>query len=195
MTRDQQIRKALELLAPPPGERAECQDDISLAIDRVEHRAAAARSFRVAGSKKGKAGVRRYCAALRRLRSCLPFSRSGDQALVQPRRNSIRRREADRLSTARSQGPSLFLTAVTASAASCEPQQGRSGGGIRPAPVVGSQGRRHARREVGADLAKILAGERTVDPFDHLREFKRSPGPTVEKLRGAKSIVYRTRRR
>jgi hypothetical protein len=68
MTRDQQIRKALQLLAPPPGRRAECQHDIELALDRVKNTAAAARSFRVAGSTKGKAGVRRYWAALRRLR-------------------------------------------------------------------------------------------------------------------------------
>jgi hypothetical protein len=69
MTRDQQIRKALELLAPPPGDRPECQHDIGLALNRVESGATAARSFRVAGSKKGKAGLRRYCSALRRLRT------------------------------------------------------------------------------------------------------------------------------
>ena len=67
--RDQQIRKALELLAPPTRERAECQHDIGLALDRVEHGAAVARSFRVAGSTKGKAGLKRYYAALRRLRN------------------------------------------------------------------------------------------------------------------------------
>jgi hypothetical protein len=44
------------LLAPPPGRRAECQHDIELALDRVKNTAAAARSFRVAGSTKGKAG-------------------------------------------------------------------------------------------------------------------------------------------
>ena len=41
-----------------------------------------------------------------------------------------------------------------------------------------------------AQLAQILTGDLTVDLFDHLREFKRSPGPTVEKVRGAHSIVY-----
>jgi hypothetical protein len=46
-----------------------------------------------------------------------------------------------------------------------------------------------------AQLAKILAGDQTVDLFDHLREFKRSPSPTVEKVRGALSTLYRTRRR
>jgi hypothetical protein len=44
-------------------------------------------------------------------------------------------------------------------------------------------------------LAKILAGDRDVDLFDHLREFKNSPGPSVEKLRGPRFTLYRTRRR
>ena len=69
MTRDQQIRKALELLTPPPRQRAECQHDIKVVLDRVERGAAAARSFRLASSKKGKAGLKGYCAALRRLRN------------------------------------------------------------------------------------------------------------------------------
>jgi hypothetical protein len=46
-----------------------------------------------------------------------------------------------------------------------------------------------------AQLAKILAGDRAVDLFDHLREFKRSPSPTIEKVRGANFILYHTRRR
>ena len=36
MTRDQQIRKALELFAPPPSQRAECRHDIGVALDRVK---------------------------------------------------------------------------------------------------------------------------------------------------------------
>ena len=67
MTRDQQIHKALRMLAPPRSQRTECQHDIKVTLDRVERGAAAARSFRVAGSKKGKAGIGRYYAALRRL--------------------------------------------------------------------------------------------------------------------------------
>ena len=46
-----------------------------------------------------------------------------------------------------------------------------------------------------AQLAQILAGDQAVDLFDHLREFRRSPGPTVEKVRGSHAILYRTRRR
>jgi hypothetical protein len=69
MNRDHQTRKALRLLAPPRPQRAECKHDIEVALDRVERHTAAARVFQVAGSKKGKAGVRRYSAALRRLRA------------------------------------------------------------------------------------------------------------------------------
>ena len=52
-----------------PFQRAECQHDIKVSLDRVERGAAAARSCRVTGSKKGKVDSRRYCAALRRLRN------------------------------------------------------------------------------------------------------------------------------
>jgi hypothetical protein len=58
-------RRGLQLLAPLPRLRAECQQDIKIALNRVEQDAAVARASRVADSKKGKAGVRRYYAALR----------------------------------------------------------------------------------------------------------------------------------
>ncbi len=67
MTRDQQIREALELLAPPAAEREECRHEICLALDMVEHSTAVARSFRAGRSKK-KSGLLSYHAALRRLR-------------------------------------------------------------------------------------------------------------------------------
>ncbi len=194
MTRDQQIRKALELLAPPPGERAECQYDIGLALDRVESGAAAARSFRVAGSKKGKAGLRRYCAALRRLRTAYrsldpairPWFSLAETAYVAGKPTVIDREIAraesflDRPSPPPRRHASRNKAAVAAAY-----------------DLLQWWGHKAAVRRGGkwAQLAKILAGDRTVDLFDHLREFKRSPGPTIEKLRGADSIVYRTRRR
>ena len=63
------IRKALKLLAPPSAKRAECEYDIGLALGRVETGSNAARSFRAAVSKKGKAALKSYSVALRRLRS------------------------------------------------------------------------------------------------------------------------------
>ena len=87
-----------------------------VALDRVEHGAAAARSFRVAGSTKGKAGLKRYYAALRRLRNAYnsldpairPWFSLAETVYVAGKATS---------STARSQGPSRSRPAVTASAA------------------------------------------------------------------------------
>jgi hypothetical protein len=44
-------------------------------------------------------------------------------------------------------------------------------------------------------LAKIVAGGLNVDFFEHLREFKRSRGPTIEKVRCQDGIVYQSRGR
>ena len=192
--RDQQIRKALELLAPPPRARAECQYDISRALDRVEHGAAAARSFRVAGSTKGKAGLKRYYAALRRLRNAYnsldpairPWFSLAETVHVAGNATVIDREIArtesflDRPSLPPRRDASRHKAAVAAAYDLLE------WWGHKAAVTRGGK---------WAQLATILAGGRTVDLFDHLREFKRSPGPTVEKVRGAHSILYRTRRR
>ena len=194
MERDQQIGKALELLAPPPHRRAECQHDISLALDRVENGAAVARSFRVPGSTKGKAGVKRYRAALQRLRNAYnsldpaikpwfslaeTVSAAGNATVID---REIARTEPflDRPSAPPRRDASRHKIAVAAAYDLLE------WWGHKAAVTRGGK---------WAQLATILVGGRTVDLFDHLREFKRSPGPTIEKVRGAHSIVYRTRRR
>ncbi len=194
MTRDQQIRKALALLAPPPSQRAECRHDIAVALDRVEHGAAAARSFRVAGAKKGKAGVKRYCAALRRLRAAYnaldpairPWFSLAEMAYIVGKPTVIDREIGrakaflERPSPPPRRDASRNKTAVAAAY-----------------DLLKWWGHKATVTRGGkwAQLAKILTGDMTVDLFDHLREFKRSPGPSVEKLRGARSILYRTRRR
>ena len=68
MTKDQQIQRALKLLAPPAAQREECLHEIRLALARVENVTALARSSRASGSKT-KGGLLRYHAALRRLLS------------------------------------------------------------------------------------------------------------------------------
>ena len=194
MTRDQQIRKALEWLAPPPRQRAECQHDIGLALDRVEHGAAAARSFRVAGSKKGKAGLRRYCAALRRLRAAYnaldpairPWFSLAEIAYIVGKPTvidrEIGRAEAflDRPSPPPRRDASRNKAAVAAA------HDLLDWWGHKASVTRGGKWEK---------LAKILTGDLTIDLFDHLREFKRRPGPKIEKLRGVHSIVYRTSRR
>jgi hypothetical protein len=194
LTRDQQVRKALELLAPPPGQRAECRHDIGVALDRVEYGAATGRSFRVAGSKKGKAGVRRYYAALRRLRAAYasldpairPWFSFAETAHVAGRPTIIERE----IATAE-----LFLNRPS-------PPPRRDASRNKVAVAVARNllewwGQKAAVTRGGkwAQLAKILIGDQTIDLFDHLREFKRLPHPSIEKVRGADSIAYLTRRR
>lgn len=194
MTRDQQIRKALELLAPPPGQRRECRHDIGVALDRVEHRTATARSFRVARSKKGKEGVRRYYTSLRRLRDAY---RSLDPAI---------RPWFSLAETAYIAGKPTVIDREIAIAeaflARPSPPPRRDASHNKAAVAVaynllGWWGHKAVVTRGGkwAQLAKVLTGDLTVDLFDHLREFKRRPHPSIEKVPGADFIVYRARRR
>jgi hypothetical protein len=192
--RDQQIRKARELLAPPLHARVECQCDISRALDRVEHGAAAARSFLVAGSTEGKTGLKRYCATLQKLRNVY---NSLDPAI---------RRWFSLAETAYVAGNTTVIDREIARAESflnrpsLPPRRDASRHKIAVAAaydLLEWWGHKAAVTRGGkwAQLATILAGDRTVDLFDHLREFKRSPGLTLEKVRGTHSILYRTRGR
>lgn len=194
MTRDQQIRKALELLAPPPGQRRECRHDIGVALDRVEHRTATARSFRVARSKKGKEGVRRYYTSLRRLRDAYrsldpairPWFTLAETAYIAGKPTVIDRE----------------IAIAEAFLARPSPPPRRDASHNKAAVAVaynllGWWGHKAVVTRGGkwAQLAKVLTGDLTVDLFDHLREFKRGPHPSIEKVRGADFIVYRMRRR
>ncbi len=194
MTRDQQIRKALELLAPPPGQRRECRHDIGVALDRVEHRTATARSFRVARSKKGKEGVRRYYTSLRRLRDAYrsldpairPWFSLAETAYIAGKPTIIDRE--------------IAIAEAFLARPSPPPRRDASHNKAAVAVAYNLLGWwRHkavvTRGGKWAQLAKVLTGDLTVDLFDHLREFKRGPHPSIEKVRGADFIVYRTRRR
>jgi hypothetical protein len=193
VTRDQQIRKALGVLRPPAGQRAECQHDIELALDIVEQRARAARSFRVVNSKKGRAGLKRYHAALRRLRNAY---QSLDPAirpwfsLVETAYISGKPTVVDREITI----AEAFL-ARPAAPPRRDASRNKVAVGVASYLLDWWGGKASATR--GGEwekLANILTGDLTIDLFDHLREFKRRPGPRIEKLRGAQSIVYLTRR-
>jgi hypothetical protein len=193
VTKDQQIRKALELLAPPPDDRAECEHDIRLALYLVEQRATAARSFRMFRSKKGKAGLSRYHGALRRLRNAYnsldpaisPWFSLAEAAHV-PGKPTIVDREIARTETL----------------LNCPSRLPRREANRADAAVSAASDLLHwwlhkvaaSRRGKWDKLAKILAGG-SADLFDHLRKFKRSPGPSLEKVWRARSILYRTRTR
>jgi hypothetical protein len=194
VTRDQQIRKALELLAPPPNDRAECRHDVGLALDRVERRAAAARSFRVASSKEGKASLRGYCAALRRLcytynsldPAIRPWFSLAETAYVTGKATVIDREIARAEAFLGRPSPPPRREASRNKAAVAAAYDLLEWWGHNAAATRGGK---------WAQLAQILSGDRAINMFDHLREFKRSPGPTVEKVRGSHSIVRRTRGR
>jgi hypothetical protein len=191
MSRDQQIRKALQLLAPPAAEREECRHEICLALDRVEHVTALARSSRAGRSKK-KGGLLRYHAALRRL--LIAFD-TLDPALrpwfsLPPR------------STTRSAIEAEIAKAESILAQPSAPPR-RDGGRNKPAAEAAYDlltWRGHSatltRGGRWEKLAKILAGDLTVDLFDHLRKFRQKPGLSIEKVRlGEGRILYRSRRR
>jgi hypothetical protein len=192
VTRNQQIRKILELLQPPPGRRAECEYDIQLAFDRVERGADAARTFRITTSKKGRAALKRYCAALRRLRIALdsldPAIRPWLSIAMAVSGKSIDLVREIRIAEALLDQPSPPSRRDASRnklgvAASYDLLKWWG----HKAPVT--------RGGKWAQLAKILAGGPDVDLFDHLREFKHGPGPSVEKLRGDHFTIYRPRRR
>ena len=193
MTRDQQIRKALELLAPPPGQRKECQHDIGLALDRVEDGTVAAQSFRVAGSKKGKEDVLRYYVSLRRLRDAYrslhpairPWFSLAETAYVAGKPTVIDREIEIAEAFLAQPSPPPRRDASRNKIAVDAARDLLSWWGHK---AVTTRGGKWAR------LAKILTGDLTVDLFDHLREFKRRPGPSIQKVRGPDGIVHRTRR-
>jgi hypothetical protein len=188
------ICKALELLAPSAGDRAECERDIKVMLERVERGAAAARSFRVAGSKRGKAEVRRYSAALRRLRTAYyslnpairPWFSLAETAYVAGKPTVIDREIARAEMFLDRPSPPPRRDAARNKAAVAAAYQLLEWWGQKAAVTRGGK---------WAQLAKILIGDQTVDLFDHLREFKRLPHPSIEKVRGADSIAYLTRRR
>ena len=193
VTRDQQIRKALELLAPSPRERGECQYEIGLALDRVGRGAAAARSFRVANSRKARRDCRRYRAALRRLQNAYnsldPAIRpwfSLSEGYAAEKLTVIAREIAKTKAFLDWPSPTLRRDASRNKAAVAAAHDLLE---WRDQKVTVTRGGKWAR------LAQILAGDPPVGLFDHLREFKRSPGPTVKKVRGAHSIAYLTDRR
>ena len=163
-------------------------------LTEVEHGAAAARSFQVGRSKAGKAGVRRYCAALRRVRAGFqsldpairPWFSLGETVYVAGNPTVIDREIAK---------AEAFLGQP-----SLPPR--REASRNKAAVAAAYDLLRWSDHKVAATrggkwelLAKILVADRTVDLFDHLRAFKRSPSPSVEKVRGPRSILYRTRRR
>ena len=191
MTRDQQIRKALKLLAPPAAEREECRHEIRLALDRVENFTASARSSRASRSKK-KGGLPRYHAALRRLLNAFDFL---DPAL-KPWFN---------LAPGFTTRTTIEAEIAKAESILAQPSAPPRRDGSRNKAAVAAaydlltwRGHNATVTRGGRweKLAQILADDLTVDLFDHLRKFKQNPRMIVEKVRlGNGRILYRSPRR
>ena len=190
MTKDQQIQEALKLLDPPAAEREECLHEIHRALGRVENFTAFARSSRASRLKKG--GLLPYHAALRRL---LRAFDSLDPAikpwlsLAHPAYTTRARIEAEIAKT------EAFLKQP--------PAPPRRDGSRNKAAAAAAYDlltwRGHnptvTREGTWEELAQILAGDRTVDLFEHLRKFKQNPGTIVEKVRvDSEGIHYRSAR-
>jgi hypothetical protein len=192
MTRSQQIRKALELLAPARDKRGECKRDIEFAIDMVEHGANAARSFRAATSKKGRETLARYAQALHRLRSACnsldPAIKPWLSVAIKISRNAIdlgREIEmAKALSGQRSRRRGRDASHKEIAVAWAHDLLDWWG---HEASVT--------RRGKWAQLATILLGGRDLYLIDHMSSFNRSGGPGVLKLRGPHSVAYISPRR
>ena len=187
MTREQQIQQALELLAPPAAEREQWRHQICLALNRVENVTVLARSYRAGRSKK-KGGLVVYRAALRRL--LIAFD-TLDPALkpwfnLSPRsttRTTIEK-EIEKANSIMAQPSALPRRdgsrnkAAVAAAYDLLTWRGHN-------PTV-------TRKKRWEKLAKMLAGDPTVDVFDHLRKFKQNR----EKIRiESGDILSRLRRR
>ncbi len=187
MSKDQQIREALEVLAPATSKRAECVNDVTRALDRLKFGAEAARAFRMATSKKGRAALKSYAAALRRLRSSCDALDSAIKPWLSLAMaingNSIDlEHEIETAEELARQPPSVpgpdsspRKNAVTA-AYDLLRWWGHK-------PTVTRDGR-------WAQLAQILADDPSFEPFEHMRKFKRNPFPRVEKVRGNGWIYY-----
>ena len=189
MTLGEQRRKALELLAPTPSRRHECLRDIEYALDWVSGPARTA--FKKFGSKEGRAGLRRYANALRRALAAYqnlhprirPWFSITETAYIVGQPTHLHREIAK--AEAILDRPSSSSRAAQHKAAVAMAYNLLSWHGYR---ATTTRGRKWAQ------LAGILTGDQKVDLFDHLRAFKRRPVPTVEKLRGARAILYWTRR-
>jgi hypothetical protein len=163
-------------------------------LEWVERGTAAARSFRIASSKKGKAGVRRYCDALRRLSNAYhsldpairPWFSLAETAYVIGKPTIIDREIA--------RGEAFLSRPASYPRRSADRNKLTVAAAFDLLDWWG-QSAAVTRGGKWERLARILTGDLAIDLFDHLRNYKCRPGPSIEKVRGARSIVYRTRRR
>ena len=154
----------------------------------MEQRSAAERSFRVAVSKDGKAELTRYYAALRRLRDTYrkldPAIKrwfSLEETVYVAGKTTVIDREIAKVKA--------FLARPSSAA---RRDASRNKIAVAWAHLLLTLWRHKApatRKGKWEQLAQILSGHPNVDLLDHLRAFKRSPGPTLARLRTRAPVV------
>lgn len=166
MTREQTIKKALELLDPPRGERGNCRTLIETMLSAVQVAIEDAKAEKATCSKQGKASLKRYVAALRRVRvahSALDPSWRHRSGFIVPGAISNDIEEAERLlrrsPRPRARSPNMRSRAAVAVSYFLLRRYGHE-------TLVTRNG--HWYR-----LAKLLAGSET-DVLDQMAGFKRN---------------------
>lgn len=172
---------ALKLLKPPPDRRRECERDIAAALRMLKGQQEAASAGKVFGSKKGRASIKRYAAALRQLQPAYDsldptikrwFSLVGTEAAVE--------RELTKVEQLLPPSGTPKPDAVKAKLAVAMAYNLMSWWGHKPALT---------RDGDWEKLSKVLAGGSDVAVFEHMRTFKRNPRLII-KLKGKTSLGF-----
>jgi hypothetical protein len=183
VTREEQITAALELLAPQPPDRDECLHDVGVALDRVEFGAAAARSFRVAGSKEGRGKLQSYLAALRRVK----IAYGALDPVIRPW-FSLPQADIDREIVIAAD----FLARPSRRSGASDASRNKAA--VRVArDVLGWWNHKVTCTRGGewAQLSAILAGDQDLDLFDHMCALNHSPAPILMKVRDANGSILK----
>jgi hypothetical protein len=187
MSKDQQIREALEVLAPATSKQAECVNDVTRALDRLKFGAETARAFRMATSKKGRAALKSYSAALRRLRS----SCEALDSAIKPWLSLAMAISGNRIDLDREIKTAEELAQQPPAVPGPDSSQ-RKNAVIAAYELLEWWGYQPTVTRNGkwSRLAQILADEPAFEPFELMRTFKRNPYPRVKKVRGNDWIYY-----
>jgi hypothetical protein len=183
VTREEQITAALELLAPQPPDRDEGLHDVGRSLDRVETGAAAARSFKVVGSKEGRRKLESYLAALQRVK----IAYGALDPAIRPW-FSLPQANIDReivTATEFLARPSRRSGASDASRNKAAVKAARDLLGWWNHKVTCTRGGEWAQ------MAAILAGNENLDLFDHMCTLKHSPAPILMKIRDAEGSIVK----
>jgi hypothetical protein len=183
VTREEQITAALELLAPQPPDRDECLHDVGVALDRVEFGAAAARSFKVAGSKEGRGKLQSYLAALRRVK----IAYGALDPVIRPW-FSLPQADIDREIVIAAD----FLARPSRRSGGSDASRNKAA--VRVArDLLGLWNHKVPCTRGGewAQLSAILAGDQDLDLFDHMCALNHSPAPILMKVRDANGSILK----